>query len=80
MRRTFPLRAQMYATRNGYPVVQRQQLQFLTERFYNNPRPFYGFEEQGAVWARMISAPANVLGRMSHLMAIFRGAGQRRAP
>ena len=35
-------------TRNGYPVVQRQQLQFLTERFYNNPRPFYGFE-QGAV-------------------------------
>ena len=44
----FPLRAQLYATRNGYPVVQRQQLQFLTERFYNNPRPFYGFEEEGA--------------------------------
>ncbi len=69
----FPLRAQLYATRNGYPVVQRQQLQFLTERFYNNPRPFYGFEEQGAVWARMISAPANVLGRMSHLIDIFEG-------
>ncbi len=67
----FPLRAQMYATRNGYPVVMRQQVQFLSERFYNNPRPFYGFEEQGAVWARMISAPANVLGRMSHLMSIF---------
>ena len=67
----FPLRAQLYATRNGYPVVQRQQLQFLTERFYNNPRPFYGFEEQGASWARMISAPANVLGRMSHLTDIF---------
>jgi hypothetical protein len=67
----FPLRAQLYATRNGYPVVQRQQLQFLTERFYNNPRPFYGFEEEGASWARMISAPANVLGRMSHLIDIF---------
>lgn len=67
----FPQRAQLYATRNGYPVVQRQQLQFLSERFYNNPRPFYGFEEQGATWARMISAPANVLGRMSHLMGIF---------
>src|SRR5690242_11408449 len=64
----FPLRAQMYATRNGYPIVQRQQVQFLTERFYNNPRPFYGFEEQGAAWARMISAPANVLSRMSHLL------------
>ena len=44
----FPLRAQLYAARNGYPVIERQQLQFLTERFYNNPRPFYGFEEEGA--------------------------------
>ena len=54
----FPLRAALYAARNGYPVVQRQQLQFMTERFYNNPRPFYGFEQTGAVWARVISAPA----------------------
>ncbi|MBC8165698.1 MAG: hypothetical protein H7Y20_07490, partial [Bryobacteraceae bacterium] len=77
----FPLRAQIYATRNGYPVVQKQQLQFLTERFYNNPRPFFGFEEQGAVWARMISAPASVLGRMSHLLGIFEEqvSGERRA-
>jgi hypothetical protein len=76
----FPLRAQLYATRNGYPVVERQQLQFLTERFYNNPRPFYGFEEQGAAWARMISAPANVLGRMSHLLDVFETqvTGERR--
>ncbi len=76
----FPLRAQLYATRNGYPVVQRQQLQFLTERFYNNPRPFYGFEDSGAVWARVISAPANVLGRMSHLLDIFEQqvSGERR--
>jgi hypothetical protein len=77
----FPIRAQMYATRNGYPVVQRQQLQFMTERFYNNPRPFYGFEDTGAVWARVISAPANVLGRMSHLLDIFESqvTGERRA-
>ena len=53
----FPLRAQLYATRNGYPVVQRQQLQFLTERFYNNPRPFYGFEAAGrGVGARDLGA------------------------
>jgi hypothetical protein len=76
----FPQRAQLYATRQGYPVVQRQQLQFLTERFYNNPRPFYGFEEQGAVWARMISAAANVLSRMSHLMGLYEEqiTGERR--
>ena len=75
----FSQRAQLYATRNGYPVVQRQQLQFLSERFYNNPRPFYGFE-QSATWARMISASANVLGRMSHLMDLFEEqiTGERR--
>lgn len=76
----FPQRAQLYAARNGYPVVQRQQLQFLAERFYNNPRPFYGFEKEGAVWSRVISAPANVLGRMSHLMDVYESeiTGERR--
>jgi hypothetical protein len=67
----FSQRAQLYAVANGYPVVQRQQLQFLEERFYNNPRPFYGFEPEGAVWARVISAPANVLSRMSVLTSLF---------
>ncbi len=67
----FSQRAQLYAAVNGYPVVQRQQLKFLSDRFYNNPRPFYGFEQDGAVWSRVISAPANVLSRMSHLLDIF---------
>lgn len=67
----FSQRAQLYATQNGYPVVQRAQLKFLSDRFYNNPRPFYGFEKYGAVWARMISAPANVLSRMSQLTTMF---------
>jgi hypothetical protein len=76
----FPQRAQLYAARRGYAVNEKQQLQFLTERFYNNPRPFYGFEKEGAVWARVISAPANVLGRMSHLMQVFEEqiSGERR--
>jgi HEAT repeats/Squalene-hopene cyclase C-terminal domain len=67
----FSQRAQLYAAVNGYPVVQREELRFLSDRFYNNPRPFYGFEQEGAVWARVISAPANVLSRMSHLMDVF---------
>ncbi len=78
----FPLRAALYALRDGYAPVQREELQFLTERFYNNPRPLYGFEEQGAVWARVISAPASgVLGRMSHLLSIYEDqiTGARRA-
>ncbi len=67
----FSQRAQLYSIANGYPLVQRRQLQFLEERFYNNPRPFYGFEQQGAVWARVISAPANVLSRMDVLTGMF---------
>lgn len=66
----FTQRAALYAKRNGYPVHQRDQLQFLSERFYNNPRPLFGFEGQ-ATWARVISASANVLSRMSHLMDIY---------
>ncbi|MEO8368913.1 MAG: HEAT repeat domain-containing protein [Candidatus Solibacter sp.] len=67
----FSQRAQLYAIANGYPVAQREQLQFLEERFYNNPRPFYGFEKQGAVWSRVISAPANVLSRISVLTSLY---------
>ncbi|MGH9666114.1 MAG: HEAT repeat domain-containing protein, partial [Bryobacteraceae bacterium] len=67
----FSQRAQLYSTAHGYPVVQRAQLKFLSDRFYNNPRPFYGFEKEGAVWARVISAPANVLSRMSQLTTMF---------
>ena len=67
----FSQRAQLYSAVHGYPVVQRDELKFLTDRFYNNPRPFYGFEKDGAVWARVISAPANVLSRMSVLMDVY---------
>ena len=77
----FSQRAQLYAVRNGYAVHERQQLQFLSERFYNNPRPFYGFEHEGAVWARVISAPANVLSRMAVLLDLFEQqvSGEHRA-
>ncbi len=77
----FSQRAQLIAAQNGYAVHERQQLQFLSERFYNNPRPFYGFEKEGAVWARVISAPANVLSRMSVLLDLFEKqvSGERRA-
>ena len=67
----FSQRAQLYALRNGYAVTGRQQLQFLAERFYNTPRPFYGYEAEGATWTRVISAPANVLGRMAALLEVY---------
>lgn len=67
----FTLRAQLYANRHGYATHYPSQLAFLAERFYNNPRPLYGFEKEGAVWSRVISAGANVLSRMSHLTALY---------
>ena len=67
----FSQRAQLYAVANGYPLAQRDQLHFLQERFANNPRPFYGFEDRGASWVRVISAPANVLSRMSVLGGLY---------
>lgn len=77
----FTQRAALYAERNGYAIHQKDQLRFLAERFYNNPRPLPGFEDEGVTWARVISAPANVLGRMSHLMDIYEKelSHQRRA-
>ncbi len=78
----FSQRAALYAAANGYPVHQRQQLQFLSERFYNNPRPFYGFENDGAVWSRVISAAANVLSRMSLITSVYETqvSGEPRQP
>lgn len=67
----FTLRAQLYANRHGYATHYPRQLAFLAERFYNNPRPLYGFEKEGAVWSRVISAGANVLSRMSHLTTLY---------
>jgi hypothetical protein len=67
----FTLRAQLYASRHGYATHYPRQLAFLAERFYNNPRPLYGFEKEGAVWSRVISAGANVLSRMSHLTTLY---------
>lgn len=69
----FPMRAQLYALRNGYPIRQRPQLLFLSERFYNNPLPFYGHSDgaRPAAWTRVISSSANVLGRMAALLGIF---------
>jgi HEAT repeat protein len=63
----FTTRAHQLATENGYPVKQRPALKFLTERLYNNPRPFYGHEKE-ASWARMISASANVMSRLAYIL------------
>ncbi len=65
----FTTQSALTAVRHGYQVEEPFALKFLTERLYNNPVPFYG--HQGVVWARMIPAPANVLGRLSTMTMDF---------
>ncbi|MBX6311449.1 MAG: HEAT repeat domain-containing protein [Isosphaeraceae bacterium] len=65
----FTTQSALTALRHGYKVEEPFALKFLTERLYNNPVPFYGSEE--ALWARMIPAPANVLGRLSTMTMDF---------
>jgi HEAT repeat protein/YHS domain-containing protein len=65
----FTTRGELIAIENGYPVKARPSLQFLTERLYNNPRPIYGNPD--AVWARMISAPGSVFGRLGYMLTNF---------
>ncbi|MCW5969935.1 MAG: hypothetical protein KIT57_15625 [Blastocatellales bacterium] len=74
----FTTRAALVARQNGYGVFKRPQLQFLAERLYNNPRPFYGHPD--ASWARVISASANVLSRLAALLNVYENelSGERR--
>ncbi len=62
----FTTQSVLAAVKSGYDVEQPFALRFLTERLANNPVPFHGHEE--ALWARMIPAPANVLGRLSTMV------------
>ena len=79
----FTTQSALAAVRNGYKIEQPFAMQFLTERLYNNPVPFHG--HPGALWARMIPAPANVLGRLSTMTMDFenmvgRAAARQHAP
>jgi hypothetical protein len=62
----FTTQSVLAAVKAGYDVEQPLALQFLTERLANNPVPFHGHPL--ALWARMIPAPANVLGRLSTIV------------
>ena len=63
----FTTQSALAAVKAGYEEVEQPfALQFLTERLANNPVPFHGHPD--AVWARIIPAPANVLGRLSTIV------------
>ena len=65
----FATRGALVSIVNGYRLRRREQLDFLADRLYNNPRPFYGFPD--AAWTRVISAAANSLSRPSVTLRWF---------
>jgi len=62
----FTTQSAMGAVRYGYKIEQPFAFRFLVDRLSNNPVPFHGHPD--ALWARMIPAPANVLGRLSTIV------------
>ncbi|HEU5115170.1 MAG TPA: HEAT repeat domain-containing protein, partial [Isosphaeraceae bacterium] len=62
----FTTQSALEAVADGYKVEQPFALRFLVDRLANNPVPFYGHDD--ALWARMIPAPANVMGRLSTIV------------
>lgn len=62
----FTTQSSLEAVANGYKPGQPFAFRFLIDRLANNPVPFSGHSE--ALWARMIPAPANVMGRLSTIV------------
>ena len=58
----FTTRGYLTAVHNGYAPTQRAQLEFLTDRLYNNTRPLYG--EPGTNWVRVIYTARTVASRL----------------
>ena len=58
----FTTRGYLTAVHNGYAPTQRAQLEFLTDRIYNNARPLYG--EPNTNWVRVIYTARTVSSRL----------------
>ena len=58
----FTTRGYLTAVHNGYAPTQRAQLDFLTDRIYNNARPLYG--ETNTNWVRVIYTARTVSSRL----------------
>jgi cellulose synthase operon protein C len=58
----FTTRGYLTAIHNGYPPTQREPLEFLTDRIYNNARPLYG--EPNTNWVRVIYSARTVASRL----------------
>ena len=65
----FSTRSQLVGAVNGYPVRQRNSLEFLAQRLYSSSRPLYG--HPGAAWFPTTGSSAGALSRLSVILNLF---------
>jgi hypothetical protein len=65
----FTTRGYLTTVQNGYPPTQRQALEFLTDRIYNNARPLYGKADTN--WVRVIYSARTVASRLPLIAHLF---------
>ncbi len=65
----FSTRGYLTAVKNGYPPTQREALEFITDRIYNNARPLYG--EPDTNWVRVIYSARTVASRLPVIAHLY---------
>ncbi len=66
----YPMIANLHAAARGYRVDRKPQFQYLVDRLYDVPVPFYGHGED-VTWARFDLAPQTGIGRVGNMLAWF---------
>lgn len=65
----FTARGYLTAVQNGYPPMQREALEFIADRIYNNSRPLYG--EPDTNWVRVIYSARTVASRLPVIAHLY---------
>jgi HEAT repeat protein len=65
----FSTRGYLTAVKNGYPPTQREALEFIMDRIYNNARPLYG--EPDTNWVRVIYSARTVASRLPVITHLY---------
>jgi HEAT repeat protein len=74
----FAARGYLTAIQNGYPPTQREALEFITDRIYNNARPLYG--EPDTNWVRVIYSARTVASRLPVIGHMYESSVTHDAP
>jgi len=68
----FPVRANLIAVENNYPIQQKMSFKYMMDRLYNAMVPLAGYKEhpddRGVHWTRFDVAPGNGISRIADMI------------